>query len=319
MKTFRHFLIFSALFAAASPLAFADRADDDAARKAIRDQQKLIEGRDAMRLQREKEKEVDYMDVTRQTMERRRQKKEWERRLRENFEEVVLQETAKARRFYDNEKIYILEDEAKKRYEKDRSHRFNLFALARIYEFNCDYQLYHYNTTSHIYEKNRFRKERAEEGLKGLILVDKLLADSPKDADLWRMKGVFLSTQIDKKFSQKRYHAEAEAALKKAAALAEDPAEAKLALAVFYFNQPPKYGRNVPEAVRLANEVLATDSRSVDALLILGRAEHEKYNYNGAFRKYKEALAIEPKNPEVNHYYAVARQDRKRFKKLMES
>lgn len=309
-------------FLFAAPSAFPDSEDDAASQKALRKQQKTIESRDAMQKERDLEKDVDYEAIAQKAALLEQKKKERENYLTKEFEKVYLKEVTKARRTYALDTVSFLEGVALNRYKEDPNRRTNRYALATLYLFNCEYQTYVYNTTPTMYERPRLEKSRAETALKGVILVDKMLVDSPKDPDLWRMKGTFLSYHIDKRFSRSRHFVDAEAALKKAVELSgEEPAEAKLALARFYFNQPAKRGRNPEKAVALAQELAQNQNSfvAVEAHLIAGRAAEEKYDYEIAYEEFKAAKALEPKNPEVVYFYNMAHKDRKRFRKLMDS
>lgn len=300
-------------------LSHTDLADDDAERAQLRDRNKKFESREMLREKRELQKEIDYEAYDRKMLLLRQQQEERENYLKNNFAKVVFAEVAKARRTYDTATVQFLEIEGKARYLKNPENQTFIRAMAVIYLFNCEYLTYRLNTTPLIFEKSRLRKDREQEGLKGLILVEKLLVHAPDDPELLRMKGILLACQQEKKFSKKKHFLEAEAVLKQAVTLSNGSMEAKLVLAHFYFNQPEKLGRNVAAAVELANGVLKDHPQAVDALLIVGRAEEEKYNYALAFRHFKNALAVEPKNPEVEFYYLLAKRDKKRFKKLMES
>lgn len=314
----KKFLILFILFAFLSPSASFSGSDDDFQRDLIRKRNEQFRSREALRKQRE-EKEIDYAEMDRELAEQRRKELEHREYLTNNFEQVALQEIAKARRFYDRETVLLLQNEAEKRYKQDPENLLNIYARIYIYLFNCDFLLYRYNTTKLMYERPRLRKQRKEEAEIGIMLVDKLLDKNPEDPELWRLKGIFLSCFLDRRFSKKKYYLQAEAALKKAVQLAEDPTKAKLSLALFYMNQPKRYGRNVKAANLIAKELLESNPRLVDALLIKGRNYQLEYKYSQAYKTFKKALQIEPKNPEVIHFYGIARQDKKRFKKLMKS
>jgi len=292
--------------------------EDDRQRKLIREQQKQFQGRKAMREKRDLEN-LDFTEIDRKAAAKRRIEQERLNTLIQNFDERVLTEVAKARRTYDATTVRILQSEAEKRYQQDPENLTYIYARIYIHLFNCDTLLYRTHITELMYERPKLKKQRHHEAQIGVTLVEKLLVNNPKDAELWRLRGLFLSCFKEKRFSKEKFYTEAEASLKKSIELSEDTTQAKLSLALFYFNQPKKQGRNVEAATLLAREVLKRDPKWVDAYLVIGRSYQEKYKYDEAYQEFKKGLALEPKNPELTYYLAVAKKDRKRFRKLMES
>lgn len=312
-KLFSTLLAFSLLTASTA----IGESDSDYQRRLIRERQKEFKSREALKQKQDELKEVDYDKIDKANLKLRKEQQARLDRLQKKFDQVVFQELKRARRFYDNSTVVILNDEAQKRYTQDPSW-FNTKARTYIHLFNAEYLQYRYNYTKIMYERPKIEKQRQDQGEIGITLTEKLLEKDPADPELWRIKAIFLSCFKEKRFSKKRYYLEAEATFKKAIELSPDPTTVKISLAQFYMNQPKKYGRNPEAAKLLAEEVLKDHPKSVEALLILGRFYQENFKYKEAHDMLKRANLLEPQNPEVSQLYAIARQDKKRFKKLME-
>ncbi len=307
-------LFLTALFLTPS-LSYSE-SDSDYQRRLIKERQKEFKGRDALRLKREEEVVVDYKALDKKNAEIRRKEKERFSRLTDQFDQVVFQELKQARRLYDKSTVSILEDEAQDRYAKTPT---DFYVKARIYIhlFDAEFLRFRYNTTKVMHERPRLLKQLQDQGEIGLALLDKLQEKDIADPELWRLRAIFLSCFIEKRFSKKKYYLQSQKAFTRAIELNPEPINAKLNLAQFYMNQPKKYGRDPEAAKVLAEEVLKENPKSVDALLVLGRFYQQSFKYGLAHQNFQKAFQLEPKNPEVNFYYAIARQDKKRFKELM--
>jgi len=206
--------------------------EDDRQRKLIREQQKQFQSRKAMREKRDLEN-LDFTEIDRKATAKRRIEQERLNTLIQNFDELVLNEVAKARRTYDETTVRILQSEAEKRYQQDPKNLTYIYARIYIHLFNCDTLLYRANITELMYERPKLKKQRHHEAQIGVTLVEKLLEKFPEDAELWRLRGLFLSCFKEKRFSKEKFHTEAEASLKKSIELAKDVTQAKLSLALF--------------------------------------------------------------------------------------